>query len=297
MAEQTEAISHESFFATVLTETGRVRPVAEGNDGARQVEFSHGIKALLKPALFGTEGAHGIAECSRYRREAAVYQYDRQLLGWGVVPPTTLTVWKNRPASIMAWVPGVPARVLAPKLFESGVTPADRAGQAALLAAKVNTDALRKVVLLDLLVNNTDRHGRNVLFDTVGNRVWAIDHGQCFGRFMDGYYEVFHRLLWPRRLVLTGDERRQLEGLTLADFTVALGRYLDPPDITMAHMRVAWVLAQEDLGFESLTAGGRKLTAWRAWFVRQAEQVVPSESHAHAARVGANCLTPHAPPG
>ncbi len=101
MADQAAAVSHETFFATVLTESGKVRPVGEGQDGARRVSFPNGIEAVLKPKLFGTEGAFGIAPESQYRREAAAYQYDRQLLGWGIVPPATLTVYRGTPYSSM----------------------------------------------------------------------------------------------------------------------------------------------------------------------------------------------------
>ncbi len=38
---------------------------------------------------------------------------------------------------------------------------------------------LRPVVLFDLLVNNADRKGSHVFFDS-GHKLWAIDHGICF---------------------------------------------------------------------------------------------------------------------
>jgi Phosphatidylinositol 3- and 4-kinase len=277
--------SEENFFATVLTETGKVAPIKEGHDGARKVVFRNGLRAALKLQLFSNSHEHGIRSDTAYRREAAAYQYDRQLLGWNLVPPTTLTVYKGTPASIQAWVSGVPARELAPYLFDKNAD--NRKAQAALLAAKVNTDALRRLVLFDLLIGNTDRHGRNALFDTFSQRVWAIDNGRSFGRYMDGYYQVFHRLLWPRRLALTPFERSHLEDIALTDMRRALSRYLAPSDITMAFFRLKWVLSQPNLGFFVLSSGRNAMPAFSEWFLQEIREVVPSEVSRWINRAGA----------
>jgi hypothetical protein len=39
---------------------------------------------------------------------------------------------------------------------------------------------LKPVALFDLLVNNADRKGSHVFFDTDSHKLWAIDHGICF---------------------------------------------------------------------------------------------------------------------
>lgn len=39
---------------------------------------------------------------------------------------------------------------------------------------------LQPVMLFDLLVNNADRKGSHVFFETDTNKLWAIDHGVCF---------------------------------------------------------------------------------------------------------------------
>ncbi len=39
---------------------------------------------------------------------------------------------------------------------------------------------LKSVVLFDLLVNNADRKGSHVFFDSDSHKLWAIDHGICF---------------------------------------------------------------------------------------------------------------------
>jgi len=41
-------------------------------------------------------------------------------------------------------------------------------------------ERLRPVVLFDLLVNNADRKGSHVLFETGTHKLYAIDHGICF---------------------------------------------------------------------------------------------------------------------
>jgi uncharacterized repeat protein (TIGR03843 family) len=39
---------------------------------------------------------------------------------------------------------------------------------------------LQPVVLFDLLINNADRKGSHVFFETGTHKLWAIDHGVCF---------------------------------------------------------------------------------------------------------------------
>lgn len=278
------AVSHEQFFTTVLAEAGKVKKLSTGKDGACKVFFPNGVRAVLKPKLFSTDTKWGISAASRYLREAAAYQLDRQILKWDVVPPTTLTTWKDVPASIQAWVSGVQASDLAPKLFKRNQ--GESTGQAVLLAAKVNTVALRKLVLLDLIINNTDRHGRNVVFDTFSNHVWGIDNGCAFGECFTGHYNVFHRLLWPKRLFLTGRERSQLEAISLPQLQKALARYLSLRDITMTFLRIQFVLEQPNLAFGVLSAGGSVIPPFKDWFSERLRAVSPSPVMLAISRMG-----------
>ena len=46
--------------------------------------------------------------------------------------------------------------------------------------ADVDKELLKPVVLFDLLVNNADRKGSHVFFETDSHKLFAIDHGICF---------------------------------------------------------------------------------------------------------------------
>ena len=50
---------------------------------------------------------------------------------------------------------------------------------------------LKPVVLFDLLVNNADRKGSHVFFDTDSHKLWAIDHGICFHE-----YDKLRTVIW-----------------------------------------------------------------------------------------------------
>ncbi len=50
---------------------------------------------------------------------------------------------------------------------------------------------LKPVVLFDLLVNNADRKGSHVFFDTNSHKLWAIDHGICFHE-----YDKLRTVIW-----------------------------------------------------------------------------------------------------
>ncbi len=50
---------------------------------------------------------------------------------------------------------------------------------------------LMPVVLFDILVNNADRKGSHVFFDTNSHKLWAIDHGICFHE-----YDKLRTVIW-----------------------------------------------------------------------------------------------------
>lgn len=267
-----KSVDPQSFMVTVMTMPARVKKIGEGRFGARQLVFDNGVRATLKTRLFSNEKFRGVPHDKFHLREAAAYQLDWKLLGFGVVPPTTLSMYKDEPASVQLWIPGVPASGVVPGVFKKDAP--DWKERAALFSAKVDVDSLRKVILLDLVMNNTDRHGKNCIFDTFSNKVWAIDNGSAFGHFFSRYYNVFHKYLFRKHLILTDDERKLLESLNSAALSLVLRRYLTPQEIEETYLRARWILQQEDLGFEKLSQGadGRSdFPSYREWFDEQHE--------------------------
>jgi hypothetical protein len=248
-----KSISHEKFMTTALTVQGKVKQMGVGRFGARKVIFENGVIAVLKPKLFSNETFRGIDRDTQYLREVAAYQLDWKLLKFNVVPPTTLTMYENEPASIQAWEVGFYAKEIVSKPFDHNSD--DWKARLALFASKVNIDDLRKIILLDLIINNTDRHAKNCLFDTFSDKVWAIDHGLTFGRYYKNYFNVFHREIFRKNFRLEKEERELLDNITYNDLETILGRYISAKEIKDTFTRIRWILEQSNLGFEHVSKG------------------------------------------
>lgn len=97
-----------------------------------------------------------------YRREVAAYELS-EALGWGIVSETV--VRHDAPLGV-----GSLQRFVAADFSEHYFT---------LLDDVVHHDALRRIALFDLLINNADRKSGHCLLGEDG-RIWAIDHGVAF---------------------------------------------------------------------------------------------------------------------
>ena len=115
--------------------------------------------AVYKPTR-GERPLWDFPEASLAKREAAAYIVS-QALGWELVPPTVY-----RPdgpfgaGSLQLFIDHDP------EYHYFNLNEEDR-------------QRLRPVALFDLLVNNADRKGSHIIFDT-DHHLWLIDHGICF---------------------------------------------------------------------------------------------------------------------
>jgi hypothetical protein len=93
------------------------------------------------------------------RREVAAFHVS-ETLGWGIVPPTILRDGPAGEGMLQAWIDIDPA---------------------ADVIAMVNEDdpRLRRVALLDAILNNTDRKAGHLL-PVAGGHLFAVDHGVTF---------------------------------------------------------------------------------------------------------------------
>jgi len=95
-----------------------------------------------------------------FRREVAAYMVS-EALGWGLVPETVVRDGPLGPGSLQRFVP------------------ADfREHYFTLLERPEHHDALRRICVFDMLINNGDRKSGHCLLGEDG-RIWAIDHGLC----------------------------------------------------------------------------------------------------------------------
>lgn len=143
------------------------------------------VRAVYKP-LRGERPLWDFPTGTLGRREVATAEIDAAI-GWGIVPPT---VWRSDgpmgPGSMQAWVDAdvqrPPVDVIdASQAVPPWLTVAEGEGARGDHVCLVHEDseALRRVALLDAVVNNADRKGGHVLRSTDG-RVVGIDHGLTF---------------------------------------------------------------------------------------------------------------------
>ena len=96
-----------------------------------------------------------------YRREIAAYELSEEL-GWGVVPPTLERCGPHGTGSIPLFIDA--------DFDQHHFT---------LVKDPKNHPTLRKLCVLDLLANNTDRKSGHCLLSKWGS-IYGIDHGLCF---------------------------------------------------------------------------------------------------------------------
>lgn len=155
----------------------------------RLVDASAGQSlAIYKPAR-GEYPLWDFPTGSLHRREVAAYRLD-SLLGWGLVPPTVIARGKFGLGSLQLFI--------------------EETSHEAVPVA-----SLRRLALLDWVINNADRKPDHLLVACDG-RLWGIDHGLTFHA-----HPKLRTVLWH----FSGErlETRELEDLR------RLRRNLDSP--------------------------------------------------------------------
>ena len=107
-------------------------------------------------------------------------------LGWNVVPPTVLRDGPLGPGMVQVWCEPDPDQS-AVDLVPSGEVPADfchvldglDAMDRPVALVHERSDALRRMAVFDVVVNNSDRKGGHVLAMAQGHR-YGVDHGLTF---------------------------------------------------------------------------------------------------------------------
>jgi uncharacterized repeat protein (TIGR03843 family) len=116
-------------------------------------------RAVYKPSQ-GEQPLWDFPEGTLAGREAAAYVVSAQL-GWDLVPPTVMrSTGPSGPGSVQLFVDADPERHY-------------------FTMAEEDKPRLLPAALLDALINNADRKGGHVLFDS-RDHLWLIDHGVCF---------------------------------------------------------------------------------------------------------------------
>lgn len=160
----------------------------DSSNSAMRVECGDGstrVRAVYKPQR-GERPLWDFPTGSLGRREVATYVVDRAL-GWDLVP---VTVWRDDaplgPGSLQAWVDldpeDAPVDVVDSREIPEGwhvVAEGEGARGDHVCLVHEESPSLRRLALLDAVVNNADRKGGHVLRSGSGTLA-GIDHGLTF---------------------------------------------------------------------------------------------------------------------
>ncbi|MGW9439360.1 SCO1664 family protein [Streptomyces sp. NPDC055607] len=119
------------------------------------------------------------------RREVAAYEVS-EATGWGLVPPTVLRDGPYGEGMVQLWIEADPgARLLALTEDEEPGEGWKAVGEAEVgegrtaLLVHADTPGLRRLAVLDAVINNGDRKGGHLL-PAPGGHLYGIDHGVTF---------------------------------------------------------------------------------------------------------------------
>lgn len=256
------------FHDTAMKLRARTKPAGDGRFGAQIATFENGVKGLLKVQQSTTKCFRGVPFSEFHKREVVAYRLDRDLLQFNVVPETLLIRWRGREASLQKFVEGFQAKDLVPGVFDRKLQ--DWKYRVSQLAPMLNMEEVAKVVLLDMSINNVDRHGKNVIVDTHNNDVYAIDNAASFAPCYKWYKNIYHKYLFFRELEVPGDVRARLDGIRQQDIASVVGSLLSFKDVEYTYWRIRFIVDHSDrLAFARVSQGNfsnNEFPPYSGWF-------------------------------
>ncbi|MEU9733251.1 SCO1664 family protein [Streptomyces sp. NPDC048002] len=231
-----------------LTVRGRIR---EASNAALFCTVSLGDReasCVYKP-IAGERPLWDFPDGDLARREVAAYTVS-EATGWGLVPPTVLRDGPYGEGMCQLWIDVVPGTELLALVDREEPGPGWRAvgfadvgeGRTALLV-HADDERLRRLAVLDAVINNADRKGGHLL-PAAGERLYGIDHGVTFN-----VEDKLRTLLWGwAGEPLTPEAVTVLEGLQRAlepdgTLTAALTPLITAAELDATRARIAAMLA------------------------------------------------------
>lgn len=163
--------------------------IPSGSNAVYRCVDAVGEHWVYKPAA-GERPLFDFPDGTLAAREIAAYEVSAAL-GWDLVPETVSAVGPGGPGMAQRWI-DEPVAGGRPEhdpvdIHPVGAVPDGRvailrgegADGAEVVVAHGVADRIRRIALLDLVINNADRKGGHLLADTDGV-VWGIDHGLAF---------------------------------------------------------------------------------------------------------------------
>ncbi|MET9991907.1 SCO1664 family protein [Streptomyces mutabilis] len=231
-----------------LTVRGRIRDASNAALYCTVTHEGREAACVYKPVA-GERPLWDFPDGTLAQREVAAYEVS-EATGWGLVPPTVLRDGPYGEGMVQLWIEAVPETELLALVDAEEPGPGWKAvalaevgeGRTALLV-HADDERLRRLAVLDAVINNADRKGGHLL-PAAGERLYGIDHGVTFHA-----EDKLRTLLWGwAGEPLTGEALAVLDGLkeALKDggaLAARLGALITSAELDATRARVDALLA------------------------------------------------------
>ncbi|MGW7569575.1 SCO1664 family protein [Streptomyces tendae] len=180
----TDAAAAELLALGELTVRGRIRDASNAALYCTVTHEGREAACVYKPVA-GERPLWDFPDGTLAQREVAAYEVS-EATGWGLVPPTVLRDGPYGEGMVQLWIETVPETELLALVDEEEPGAGWKAialaevgeGRTALLV-HADDARLRRLAVLDAVINNADRKGGHLL-PAAGERLYGIDHGVTF---------------------------------------------------------------------------------------------------------------------
>ncbi|MFH9417553.1 SCO1664 family protein [Streptomyces rochei] len=240
----TDAATADLLALGELTVRGRIRDASNAALYCTVTHQGREVACVYKPVA-GERPLWDFPDGTLAQREVAAYEVS-EATGWGLVPPTVLRDGPYGEGMVQLWIEAVPETDLLALVDTEEPGPGWKAvalaevgeGRTALLV-HADDERLRRLAVLDAVINNADRKGGHLL-PAACERLYGIDHGVTFHA-----EDKLRTLLWGwAGEPLTGEALAVLDGLREAlkdggTLATRLGALITPAELDATRARVA----------------------------------------------------------
>ncbi|WP_435272762.1 SCO1664 family protein [Streptomyces parvulus] len=244
----TDAAAADLLALGELTVRGRIR---EASNAALYCTVTHERReaACIYKPVAGERPLWDFPDGTLAQREVAAYEVS-EATGWGLVPPTVLRDGPYGEGMVQLWIEAVPETELLalvdteePGPGWKGIALAEVGEGRTALLVHADDERLRRLAVLDAVINNADRKGGHLL-PAEGDRLYGIDHGVTFNA-----ENKLRTLLWGwAGDPLTGEALAALDALRQAlkdgaGLATRLAGLITPAELDATRARVDALLA------------------------------------------------------
>ncbi|MFF5186910.1 SCO1664 family protein [Streptomyces sp. NPDC000345] len=180
----TDPASADLLAQGELTVRGRIREASNAALYCTVVHEGREATCVYKPVA-GERPLWDFPDGTLAQREVAAYEVS-EATGWGLVPPTVLRDGPYGEGMCQLWIEATAESELLALVDAEEPEPGWKAigfaevgqGRTALLV-HADDERLRRLAVLDAVINNADRKGGHLL-PTADGRLYGIDHGVTF---------------------------------------------------------------------------------------------------------------------